>query len=187
MNTLEVIFGPMFAGKSCELIRKIRILKVLKKQYIVIKPMIDTRDNENMIVSHNLDKEDCLKLENLRDIYTIDKYLSNNIDTIFIDEGQFFSDLKEVVLELVEKYNINVIVAGLLIDSNRKKFGQILDLIPFANKVISLSSQCLICMNGTPGIFSYCNKVADNQILIGASEIYSSVCREHYIKLNTMN
>ena len=53
MATLDIIIGPMFAGKSCELIRRIRLLKVLKKEYIVIKPKIDNRYAESFIQSHN--------------------------------------------------------------------------------------------------------------------------------------
>ena len=66
MAHLDIIIGPMFAGKSCELIRRIRLLKVLKKEYIVIKPKIDNRyDNltdSSMIISHNFDKEHCIQL-----------------------------------------------------------------------------------------------------------------------------
>ena len=191
MAVLELIFGPMFAGKSCELIRKIRILKVLKKNYLILKPKTDTRYIDGMVVSHNLDKEECIMVEKLSDIFTLDKYITNEIDTIFIDEGQFFSDLEENVLLLVEKYNKNVIVAGLLVDSKRKQFGQILNLIPIADKLTPLSSMCLQCMNGTPVIFSHRNEtIADpcdlsqGVVLIGESDIYSSVCRKHYIEQN---
>jgi len=135
MGSLELIIGPMFAGKSCELFRKIRILKVLNKKYIVIKPTIDTRNNSNIIVSHNFDKENCIALKNLDDIlYIMSDTDFSAIDTIFIDEGQFFTDLKDTVLNLVEKYNKNVIISGLDGDSKRNHFGQIIDLIPLADK-----------------------------------------------------
>ena len=97
MAKLDIIVGPMFAGKSCELIKRIRSLKVLQKKFIVIKPKIDNRYEENMIVSHSFEKENCLVLNKLSDIYT-EKIGLDNIYTIFIDEGQFFDDLKEVVI-----------------------------------------------------------------------------------------
>ena len=132
-TTLDIIIGPMFAGKSCELIRRIRILKVLQKNYLVVKPSIDNRYEESNsgshIISHNYDKEHCIVLQHMNDIF--DKLNNNtNINTIFVDEGKFFDDLKEAVIRLVEEYHINVVITGLDGDSNRNKFGQILDLIP---------------------------------------------------------
>ena len=177
MPTLELIYGPMFAGKSCELIRHIRLLKVLNKKYLVVKPMIDTRYDNESIVSHNMDREECIKLESMRSIYSLD---IKDIDTIFIDEGQFFHDLKDIVIELVESFNKNVVVAGLITDSNRNKFGQILDLIPFCDKSTQLNALCLYCMDGTHGIFSYRKKSSNEQVLIGEKDIYISVCRKHY-------
>lgn len=180
MPSLDIIMGPMFAGKSCELIKRIRILKVLKKNYIVVKPAIDNRYDENMVVSHNFEKEHCFTLENLNDIFN---HLNNNdIDTIFIDEGQFFSDLKNVVITLVEEYKINVVVTGLDGDSNRNKFGQILDLVPYSTNCTKINACCIMCMDGTPAPFTF-RKPTDNnnQILIGASDMFMSVCRKHYL------
>jgi thymidine kinase len=185
MTNLDIIIGPMFAGKSCELIRRIRLLKVLKKEYIVIKPIIDNRyDNlhdSTMIVSHNFDKEHCVVLSKLADIYEICN-LDDNIDTIFIDEGQFFPDLKLIVLQLVEKNNINVVISGLDGDSNRNKFGQILDLIPYCNTCTKINAACIKCLDGTPAPFSYRINQNDSQILIGESDLYMSLCRKHYLE-----
>ena len=183
MPTLELIFGPMFAGKSTELIRHIRLLKVLNKNYVVIKPKIDVRYKDNMVVSHSNEKTDCIVLNKMNDIYNIISQIDFvSIDTIFIDEGQFFDDLKIVVIELVEKHNKNVIVAGLDGDSNRNKFGQILDLIPYCDKLTKLNALCLKCMDGTPGIFSHRDINCMNQVLIGGSNEYSSMCRKHYLE-----
>jgi thymidine kinase len=181
MANLDIIFGPMFAGKSCELIKRIRQLKVIERKYIVVKPIIDNRYENNMIVSHNFEKEDCIALHLLQDIFNYD---INNVHSIFIDEAQFFTDLKENVLKLVENYNINVVITGLDGDSNRNKFGQIIDLIPFSTSCIKLKACCLICKDGTPAIFTH-RKVDNNeQILIGNNEQFISVCRTHYLKLN---
>ncbi len=183
MANLDIIIGPMFAGKSCELIRRIRLLKVLKKEYIVIKPKIDNRfDNlydSNMIVSHNFDKEHCIVLEKLDRIFDNDLV---KIDTIFIDEGQFFDDLVNIVKILVEHHNINVVITGLDGDSNRNKFGHILDLIPFCNTCTKINAACIMCLDGTPAPFSF-RKVNNNeQILIGAGDSYISLCRKHYLE-----
>ncbi len=183
MATLDIIIGPMFAGKSCELIRRIRLLKVLKKEYIVIKPKIDNRyDNlsdSNMIVSHNFDKEHCIVLEKLDHIFKNDLV---NINTIFIDEGQFFNDLIDVVKKLVEIYKINIVVSGLDGDSNRNKFGQILDLIPLSNTCTKINAACIMCLDGTPAPFSHRVTKDSEQILIGAGDLYMSLCRKHYLE-----
>ncbi len=171
----------MFAGKSCELIRRIRLLKVLKKNYIVIKPIIDDRYDVEMIVSHNYDKEHCISLNKLNDILNSPN-IKNNINTIFIDEGQFFPDLKETVIYLVEALNINVVVSGLDGDSNRNKFGSILDLIPYANTCNKINAACILCLDGTPAPFSFRNSNNDNQILIGSTDKYMSLCRFHFLE-----
>jgi thymidine kinase len=185
MKVLDIIIGPMFAGKSCELIRRIRLLKVLKKQYIVVKPKIDTRYDENMIVSHNFDKVNCVQLSYLKEIF---EYSLDDIDTIFIDEGQFFEDLVENVKILVEKKNINVVLGGLDGDSNRNKFGHILELIPFANSCIKINAACIMCLDGTPAPFSfrkkYLHNISHEQILIGSNDSYMSLCRKHYIEMS---
>lgn len=185
-TTLDIIIGPMFAGKSCELIRRIRILKVLQKNYLVIKPSIDNRYEDsygNHIISHNYDKEHCIVLQCMNDIF--DK-LNNNINTIFVDEGQFFNDLKETVIKLVEQHNINVVITGLDGDSNRNKFGQILDLIPYSTSCTKINACCVKCMDGTPAPFSYRKKInqQNEQVLIGANDMYMSLCRKHYLNGN---
>jgi thymidine kinase len=135
-----------------------------------------------MIVSHNLDKEHCLVLNKIDDIFMSDLV---DIDTIFIDEGQFFEDLVPAVKILVEQHNINVVVTGLDGDSNRNKFGHILDLIPFSNTCTKINAACIMCLDGTPAPFSY-RKTNQNkdQILIGAADSYMSLCRKHYLELS---
>ena len=182
MAELHLIIGPMFAGKSCELIRRIRLLKVLKKNYLVIKPIIDNRYENEMIVSHNYDKEHCISLNKLNDILNLSN-IKNNIDTVFIDEGQFFPDLKDTVIYLVEALHINVIVSGLDGDSNRNKFGSILDLIPYSNTCTKINAACILCLDGTPAPFSFRNANIDDQILIGSTDKYMSLCRAHYLEM----
>lgn len=176
-SRLDIVIGPMFAGKSSYLIKQIRLLKVLEKKYIVIKPQLDNRYSQNNVVSHNMDEEPCLTLNHINNIF---EYNLNNIHTIFIDEAQFFDDLKNTVLELIENYNINIFIVGLDGDFNRNKFGEILDLIPYSDRCEKISSLCKICKDGTPGIFSKRIVNNTNQTLIGANDSYISVCREHY-------
>jgi len=188
MATLDIIIGPMFAGKSCELIQRIRKLKVLEKEYLVIKPIIDNRYSNNEIVSHNFDKEKCVCYKRLNDIYnTFTTLQITNLDTVFIDEGQFFPDLKNNVLDLVENYNINVVVAGLDGDFKREKFGEILDLIPYSTTCKKINALCKLCKDGTPALFTYRTTDENDKVLIGGKDNYMAICRKHYLKFNKKN
>ena len=177
MAKLDIIIGPMFASKSYEILRRVNLLAVCNRKYLIVKPQIDTRYANNQVVTHNNEKMDCLSIDNLNSIYDN----LNGINTLFIDEAQFFDNLVEPVLKIVEEYNINVVVAGLDGDSNRKKFGKILDLIPYSDTCVKLTALCDLCKDGTPGIFSHRKIQDNNQICLGAKSEYVAVCRKCYL------
>ena len=180
---LELIIGPMFSGKSTELIRRINLLKVINKKVLVVKPSIDIRYNTDKLTTHNYESTDCVVLENLSSINNE----INNYDVVVIDEGQFFKDLKKTVSIWVDNYNINVIVGGLDGDYERKPIGQILELIPMAESCVKLCSYCNMCSNGIEGPFSLRLIKSNDQILIGGVETYIPVCRFHYLESNNFN
>jgi len=174
--SLELIIGPMFSGKSSELIKKIRLAKIINKKVLVIKPIIDIRYKDNKIVTHSFEQEECYSVEKLMNIDNI----VSDYDVIIVDEGQFFSDLKEYVLKWVDKDNKKVIVGGLDGGHKRNKIGEILDLIPFSDSCIKINSLCKECNDGTPGIFTFRTNNSDEQVQIGGSESYMPLCRKHY-------
>jgi thymidine kinase len=104
--------------------------------------------------------------------------LNNRSKVILVNEGQFFGNLKEFVVEMLSK-NKKIYVSGLDGDFKREKFGQILDLIPLCDKVTKLTSLCSICKDGTPGIFSLRLSEQEEQKVIG-SDNYIPVCRKCY-------
>ena len=176
---LELFIGPMFSGKSTELIKNIRLYKIINKKVLVIKPTIDNRYNNKCIVSHTGEKEECIITDDLEHILeqTIKQY-----DVIIIDEGQFLKSLKKYCLLWVEKYNKHIIIGGLDGDFQRNPIGEILDLIPYADKYTKLCALCTYCNNGTIAIFSKrINNNNNNIILVGGADVYVSVCRYHYI------
>lgn len=179
---LELIIGPMFSGKSTELIRKIRLAKIINKNVLVIKPLIDNRHENNKIVSHSLECENCITVENLSEL-TCD---INNYDLIVIDEGQFFPDLKSTVLQWLDVFHKDIIIGGLDSDYKRNPIGEILQLIPYADKCKKISSLCKLCNNGTKAIFSHKLNNNNKQIEIGGSESYVPLCRSHYININCL-
>ena len=175
---LHIIFGPMFSGKTTELINQINSLKLYKKNILIINSKKDNRVSEDYIKTHNNIKYEAIKYEELtQEIITniIKKY-----DTICIDEAQFFSNLVNFV-EILLKESKYIIVAGLNGDSNQQKFGYIQDLIPLCNKITKLSAICNICNDGTPADFTKLKNDVNKQeqILIGDNSIYMAVCRKH--------
>ena len=175
---LHIIFGPMFSGKTTELIKQINCLKLYKKNILIINSKKDNRISDNYIKSHNNIKHEAIKYEELT------PEILNNIihkyDTICIDEAQFFSNLVNFV-DILLKHSKYIIVAGLNGDSNQQKFGYIPDLIPLCNKITKLSAICNICNDGTPADFTKIKNDIDKseQILIGDNSIYMAVCRKH--------
>ncbi len=177
LGHLELIIGPMFSGKSSEIIRRIKLFQKINKKVIVIKPIIDKRYIDDKITSHNYESVECIVMEKLSEIS------ENHIatyDTVVIDEGQFFPDLYEVVTTLLYKYPIDIIVAGLDGDFERKPIGKILNLIPEADKCEKLVSMCNICKDGTTAPFSLRVVESKDKILVGGSDMYIPVCRKHH-------
>lgn len=179
MGHLHIVIGPMFSGKSTYLINTINNLKMYKKNILIINSTKDIRVYNNAIKTHNDLKYSAEKYDELTtDLINI--ILSNNYDTVCIDEAQFFNNLYNFVSTLLN-YNIHIIVAGLNGDTEQKKFGYILDLIPLANNITKLSGICTLCNDGTPGDFTYIKPsiVKTDQILVGDHNMYLCVCRKH--------
>jgi thymidine kinase len=102
-----------------------------------------------------------------------------NSDVILINEGQFFSDLKNVVLSLVETHGKCVYIYALDGDFKRNKFGEVADLIPYSDTVTKLHALCSMCKDGTHAIFSKRISSENEQVVIG-SDNYKPVCRTCY-------
>ena len=165
---LEIILGPMYAAKTTRLVEIYKKCQFCNIPVAVINHAIDNRYDDELLSTHDKIKIPCIKTEKIFDIWINpisleesvdviprikDKFKVANSKVILINEGQFFPDLLEFVIELLNHGN-EVYVCGLDGDFERKKFGQILDLIPLCDKVEKLTSLCSICKDGTPGIFS---------------------------------
>jgi thymidine kinase len=120
-------------------------------------------------------------VKELREILTLGEF--HAADLVIIEEGQFFPDLYDIVLRLVEVNQKRVVVVGLDGDSDRKPFGQILDLIPLADTVTKLTALCKRCNDGTVGLFSgFLSLKKDKQVCVGGTETYEPMCRRHYLE-----
>lgn len=176
---LNLVIGPMYSGKSTELLR---IYNKFKRNYkiLVINHLCDNRYGNNSVNTHNKDSIESISTEKLFNI-NIELSLVEN-DIILIDEGQFFGDLYHFCKEIVEKHNKIVYVFGLSGDSNRKKFGQILDLIPICDNIKHLKSICNKCKNVKDALFTLRTSNNTEQVSVGGNDSYMAVCRGCWLK-----
>jgi len=181
---LEIIIGPMFSGKTSALLDVYKKCKFCNISVSIVNHSLDKRYHDTMISSHDKIMAPCLQATELNELWLFENSCDSqsnilrNSDVILINEGQFFSDLYEVVVDMLE-HKKKVYISGLDGDFERKKFGSVLDLIPLCDKVTKLTSLCSKCKNGTHGIFSMRLTTEKTQTVVG-SENYIPVCRKCY-------
>ena len=179
--SLEIVFGPMFSGKTTELCRRLRRLNSVNMNVMVLNHKSDIRFSDQPILFTHDKKssENCVSVLSLEPILNTPKY--RNSSFIYINEAQFFKDLFTFCKIAVERDDKNVVVFGLDGDYLRKPFGDIIKLIPLADKVTKLSAICKDCGDGTPALFT--KRIVNNRkkVLIGGENEYVSVCRKHYL------
>lgn len=171
---LELIVGPMYSGKSTHIINMISNLN--KTNLLIIKHRSDNRYDSDCIVSHDKKKVRSIQLDKLNDIFQFDNY--NKVNTILIDEGQFFDDLYLFVKQAVDIDNKTVYIAGLISDYKRQPFHNISKVLPIADNIIFKHGKCFYCDNKS--IFSKRIVKCKNKILVG-SDSYKPVCRSCYL------
>ena len=178
--SLEIIIGPMFAGKSTSLIKRIRRFKTIGKNIIIINHIWNQRYNSNQLTTHDCDKIDnCILLEHLTKFDETEDF--SKTDIIVIEELQFFKDAYENIIKWCD-LGKHVIAAGLDGDYKREPFGDVLRLIPHAEKVTKIHALCKRCQDGT--IASFTKRLfteEDSNIRVGSNEYYEAVCRKHYL------
>ena len=129
---IEVVCGPMFAGKTEELIRRIKRLEYAKKNVLVFKPSIDNRYSEKEeIVSHNLSKKPSILIERSDDIL---KHITPGLDAVVIDEAQFLDDRIIKIADYLADQGIRVIIGGLDRDFRGEPFGPMPDYLQLQMK-----------------------------------------------------
>jgi len=168
-----VIFGPMFSGKTTELMRRIKRFQIANHKCMVVKYAKDVRYNESALATHDkqtLAAVSCTNLSSLAE-------KAKDFNIIGIDEGQFFPDTVEFAERMANLGKV-VIVAALDATYQRVGFGNILNLVPLAESVIKLTAVCMICFQDA----SYTQRTSQETALevIGGSDKYIAVCRGCY-------
>lgn len=185
---LELILGPMFSGKTTRILEIYNHYSYIQKRIIVINYAEDKRYHETMLSTHDHKMIPCVLEIDLKDMWTNSNNKNyaqiHNSDVILINEGQFFRELKEIVIDMVERNNKTVYICGLDGDFKRNKFGEILDLLPFCDNVVKLKSLCSKCRNGKRALFSHRVTEEQGQVSIG-SDNYKPLCRSCYLEENS--
>jgi len=172
---IEVICGPMFSGKSEELIKRIRRAQIARRRVQIFKHGIDARYDATSIVSHNQQSLPGIAVTDVNDILEL---VDDRTELVAIDEGQFFSHEIVDVVNKLGNQGKRVIVAGLDLDYKGVPFGPMPQLMCTAEYV---SKQLAICMTcGDPANFTQRLTHATDQIVVGASETYEARCRRHF-------
>lgn len=191
---LEIVIGPMYSGKTSYLVEQYKKYKYIGKNVICLNYDEDMRYSSEELSTHDLIKIPCIFVNRLSDIWLNPKHPNytdiQNCNIILINEGQFFDDLKPVVLDMIEPYGgrgplsdrpvKSVYISGLDGDYCRGTFGQILDLIPFCDQVTKKTALCAFCRDGTPAPFTHRIVKSHEQKLIG-TDMYMPLCRNCYL------
>jgi thymidine kinase len=180
--SLNLVIGPMWAGKSSCILSKIRRYEAIGWSVMTITSSLDERYGSHVIANHDRDSVPAVAVTKLMPFLNDEKYKGSRL--IVLEESQFFPDLVDFVLTAVEKDKKHVLCVGLDGDSERRPFGDILKLIPYCDTVEKITSLCSECGDGTPALFSYrCVEAKEEgQVLVGAKDAYKPLCRKHYLK-----
>jgi thymidine kinase len=168
---IEVICGSMFSGKTEELIRRLKRVEIAHLKAEIFKPAIDTRYDEQKIVSHDENRIQSTPIDNSQTILL----LAQDVDVVGIDEAQFFDDQIPAVCVQLALIGMLVIVAGLDMDYTGKPFGQMPNLLAIADYITKLHAICVVC--GNIANVSYRKINTGPQVLLGEKNIYEPRCR----------
>jgi thymidine kinase len=175
-GSIEVICGSMFSGKTEELIRRLKRAKIANLKVEIFKPAIDIRYDEVKIVSHDTNAIQSTPIDNSQKILL----MAQDADVIGVDEAQFFdTEIANVCDELAFR-GVRVIVAGLDMDYLGNPFGQMPYLMAKADYVTKLHAICMQC--GNIANYSYRKIPNEDQVMLGAKDVYEPRCRNCYNK-----
>lgn len=177
---IEVVLGPMFSGKSSYIHTAIHRRNAVGMQTLVIKPQLDVRHPVvNETATHDGIRIPCRSVAFLTSISCCDL---TDVKFVVVEEAQFFPDLLNWIIHMEQCCpDKSFLVVGLNGDSERRPFGQMLEILPYADSIVHMNALCMRCRNGTPGLFSYRKIESPEQIAIGGANVYETLCRRCYL------
>ena len=175
---IEVITGPMFSGKSEELIRRLKRARIARQRVACYKPDIDLRYHRTSIASHSSQTHEACTVTNVEHLKAALYPQLQEIDVIGIDEAQFFdANIIPLTVELVH-LGKRILIAGLDTTFNAEPFGPIPTLMAISDEVTKLSAVCMVC--GAPAIHTQRLGQSQELVLVGAAGLYEARCRTHF-------
>ena len=182
---IETVIGPMYSGKSEELIRRLKRAKIAKQNIVVFKPQIDDRYSKEDVVSHSGDSIKAIPISDSNQIYD---HIDEKTQVVGIDEVQFFNSKIVDVCEYLADKGVRVMVAGLDKDFRGEAFGVMPELLTKGEFVTKLTAVCAKCgspatrtqrlVDGKPASFD------DPVVLVGAVDHYEPRCRHCHEVVN---
>jgi thymidine kinase len=173
MGSLEVICGPMFSGKTEELIRRLKRAVIAKRRVQVFKPRIDARYDAEAVVSHSAQRLHSIVVDDAFDIF--DKLLPDT-EVVGIDEVQFLGPGALEVCQRLADRGLRVVVAGLDQDYRGAPFDPMPQLLAVAEYITKELAICVVC--GGPGSRSQRTIAAEERVVVGAAGQYEARCRK---------
>ncbi|HDZ05423.1 hypothetical protein LCGC14_0070710 [marine sediment metagenome] len=173
---IEVIAGSMFSGKTEELIRRLKRAQFAKLKVEIFKPMVDTRYDDEMVVSHDANEIRSTPVPAAANI----RILGDTCDVIGIDEAQFFDDEIVTVCNDLANKGVRVIVAGLDMDFKGKPFGPMPALMATAEYVTKVHAICT--RTGNLANYSFRKSNNDKLVMLGEVNEYEPLSRGAYYK-----
>jgi len=182
--SLDIVLGPMWAGKSSYIIGKIRRYKAIGWDVLVVANPLDNRYGTHIVSSHDKEQISALAVAELSSLVLNAQYEKAKL--LVIEEAQFYKGLYDFVSTAVERDGKHVVCVGLDGDANRKPFGELLRLIPLCDNVEKIKSLCAECRDGTPALFTHriTQAQTQEQIQVGAEDTYVPLCRKHFLQKN---
>src|SRR3954470_2266406 len=172
LGWIEVIAGPMFSGKSEELIRRLRRAEIARQRVQIFKPGIDQRYSDDHIVSHSDLK---IQSEGVRDATELEKRLDWRTEVIGVDEAQFLGEgMVDLVVRMADMGK-RIIIAGLDTDYLGRPFHPMPELLAVADDITKYLAICMQC--GNPAKHTQRLVASEELIVVGATGMYEARCR----------
>ena len=173
---MEVICGSMFSGKTEELIRRLRRAEMAGQNVEIFKPKIDTRYDDEEVVSHNHNKIRSTPVESSNEILL----LGSTCDVVGIDEAQFFDEGIVGVANNLANNGVRVVIAGLDMDFMGRPFGPMPNLMATAEYVTKVHAICRT--TGNLANYSMRKSAGTDLVELGETESYEAVSRKIFVE-----
>ena len=176
LGWIEVICGPMFSGKTEELIRRLKRARIARQKVEIFKPAIDIRYDRDMVMSHDEHAISSTLVESASRILL----LAHDAEVVGIDEAQFFDDALPSVCNTLASNGVRVIAAGLDMDYLGNPFGPMPILMSIAEYVTKIHAICMKC--GDLAHYSHRIIDLDKLVMLGEKETYEPLCRRCFLE-----